>query len=239
MRDLYGAAKALCGHVRPCVRLRGMLGAHVALSPVPHERRGERVAARIFLMHSVGTTHSRRRPSGLRASTTPARPRPTQKGRAGGGPGARSHAQGLVGRLLRGRGLGVRAVLFLDSSGSGVYLAGRWGKGQAAAQVAAQVAAKAAAKAKEASPALVAVGFSVLGFLFGFPGCCMLLLKSEQGSAQVAPAPAPSRQPSSVAVVATEVRRPVKVKKTEVKSFEKTVKIKKRETTVTEYYDDY
>ena len=57
------------------------------------------------------------------------------------------------------------------------------------------------------------------GFLFGFPGCCMLLLKSEQGSAQVAPAPAPSRQPSSVAVVATEVRRPVKVKKTEVKSF--------------------
>ena len=67
----------------------------------------------------------------------------------------------------------------------------------------------------------------------------MLLLKSEQGSAQVAPAPAPSRQPSSVAVVATEVRRPVKVKKTEVKSFEKTVKIKKRETTVTEYYDDY
>ena len=90
------------------------------------------------------------------------------------GPRARSHAQGLVGRLLRGRGLGVRAVLFLDSSGSGVYLAGRWGKGQAAAQVAAQVAAKAAAKAKDASPALVAVGFSVLVSSLGFlvAACC-------------------------------------------------------------------
>ena len=53
--------------------------------------------------------------------------------------------------------------------------------------------------------------------------------KSQQGSAQVAQEPEPSRQPSSVAV-ATEVRRPVKVK---------TKKVKKQVKTVTEYYDDY